>query len=70
MLNVRPATPEEIKGVDGGTPMAAHRDPRSIGCDELVAYFNAGGNASEVLRGAIADPDLGPAPKPEPPQRS
>jgi len=33
--------------------------------DELVAYFDAGGDISELLRGATAGPDLGPAPSPE-----
>jgi hypothetical protein len=33
--------------------------------DELVAYFDAGGDISDLLRGATAGPDLGPAPSPE-----
>ena len=30
--------------------------------DELVAYFNAGGDISELLRDGTAGPDLGPTP--------
>ncbi|WP_432976484.1 ribbon-helix-helix protein, CopG family [Dactylosporangium sp. CA-233914] len=30
--------------------------------DELIAYFNGGGDISEVLRGGVRGPDLGPAP--------
>lgn len=33
--------------------------------DELVAYFNAGGDISDLLQGAAAGPDLGPAPAPD-----
>lgn len=33
--------------------------------DELVAYFDAGGDISELLRGATAGQDLGPAPSPD-----
>jgi hypothetical protein len=33
--------------------------------DELVAYFDGGGDISELLRGATVGPDLGPAPGPE-----
>ncbi|GAA1752316.1 hypothetical protein GCM10009681_24070 [Luedemannella helvata] len=33
--------------------------------DELVAYFNAGGDISELLRDATPGPDLGSAPSPE-----
>ncbi|WP_344386863.1 CopG family transcriptional regulator [Asanoa iriomotensis] len=33
--------------------------------DELVAYFDSGGDISELLRGAAVGPDLGPAPDPE-----
>jgi hypothetical protein len=33
--------------------------------DELVAYFSAGGDISELLRGAIPGADLGPAPSPD-----
>jgi len=32
--------------------------------DELVAYFDAGGDISELLRGAVSGPDLAPAPHP------
>jgi hypothetical protein len=32
--------------------------------DELVAYFNDGGDISELLRDAVRSPDLGPAPDP------
>ena len=44
--------------------MTAHRDPRTMSQDELVAYFDAGGDISELLRGAVSGPDLGPAPHP------
>jgi len=30
--------------------------------DELVAYFDGGGDISELLRGAARGPELGPAP--------
>jgi hypothetical protein len=30
--------------------------------DELVAYFDGGGDISELLRGAVPGPDLGAAP--------
>lgn len=33
--------------------------------DELVAYFNAGGDISDLLHGAVVGPDLGPTPAPE-----
>ena len=33
--------------------------------DELVAYFDRGGDISELLRDATAGADLGPAPSPE-----
>ena len=33
--------------------------------DELVAYFNAGGDISELLRDATPGPDLGAAPSPD-----
>lgn len=45
--------------------MTSHRDPRTMTRDELVAYFNAGGDISELLRDATAGPDIGPAPSPE-----
>lgn len=45
--------------------MTVHQDPRIMSRDELVAYFNAGGDISELLRGATAGPDLGPAPSPD-----
>ncbi|MFB9236465.1 CopG family ribbon-helix-helix protein [Plantactinospora siamensis] len=32
--------------------------------DELVGYFSAGGDISELLRDATPGPDLGPAPDP------
>jgi hypothetical protein len=40
-------------------------DLRSMSRDELVAYFNAGGDISDLLRDAVAGPDLGPAPASE-----
>jgi hypothetical protein len=45
--------------------MTAHPDPRTMSRDELVAYFNGGGDISELLRDAVPGPDLGPAPAPE-----
>jgi hypothetical protein len=45
--------------------MTVHQDPRTLSRDELVAYFNAGGDISELLRGATDGPDLGPAPSPD-----
>ena len=45
--------------------MTAHRDPRKMSREELVAYFDRGGDISELLRGAAPGPDLGPAPEPE-----
>jgi hypothetical protein len=45
--------------------MTVHRDPRSMSRDELVAYFDGGGDISELLRDAVVGPDLGPAPNPE-----
>jgi hypothetical protein len=45
--------------------MTAHPDPRSMSRDDLVAYFNAGGDIADLLRGASAGPDLGPVPPPE-----
>ncbi len=45
--------------------MTTHRDPRSMNRDELVAYFNSGGDISDLLRDATTGPDLGPAPAPE-----
>jgi hypothetical protein len=44
--------------------MTALPDPRTMSRDELVAYFNAGGDISELLRDAVPGPDLGPAPAP------
>jgi hypothetical protein len=32
--------------------------------DQLVAYFDSGGDISELLRGAAPGPDLGPTPNP------
>jgi hypothetical protein len=45
--------------------MTTHLDPRTMSRDELVAYFDAGGDISELLRDATPGPDLGPAPEPE-----
>lgn len=45
--------------------MTGHPDLRSMSRDELVSYFDAGGDVSELLRGAIVGHDLGPAPAPE-----
>lgn len=45
--------------------MSVQRDPRTMSRDELVAYFDGGGDISELLRGAKVGGDLGPAPRPE-----
>ncbi|GIF76998.1 ribbon-helix-helix domain-containing protein [Asanoa siamensis] len=45
--------------------MTMRRDPRAMTREELVAYFDAGGDISDLLRDAAAGPDLGPAPEPE-----
>lgn len=45
--------------------MTVHRDPRMMSRDELVAYFDSGGDISELLRDATVGPDLGPTPRPE-----
>lgn len=45
--------------------MTTGRDPRTMSRDELVAYFDGGGDISELLRGALVGVDLGPAPSPE-----
>jgi hypothetical protein len=44
--------------------MSSDRDPRTMSRDELVAYFDAGGDISELLRGASPGPDLGGTPNP------
>lgn len=43
--------------------MSASRDPRTMSRDELVAYFDGGGDISELLRDAVPGPALGPAPQ-------
>jgi len=45
--------------------MTVHRDPRMMSRDELVAYFDSGGDISELLRDATVGPYLGPTPSPE-----
>ncbi len=45
--------------------MTGHPDPRSMSRDELVAYFNSGGDISDLLRDGVVGPDLGPVPAPE-----
>ncbi|GAA4455806.1 CopG family transcriptional regulator [Phytohabitans houttuyneae] len=45
--------------------MTVHRDPRTMSREELVAYFDGGGDISELLRDAAVGPDLGPVPNPE-----
>ncbi|WDZ82225.1 ribbon-helix-helix protein, CopG family [Micromonospora cathayae] len=45
--------------------MTANRDPRTMSREELLAYFDHGGDLSELLRDATVGPDLGPAPAPE-----
>ena len=42
--------------------MTANRDPRTMSRDELVAYFDGGGDISELLRDAVPGSALGPAP--------
>ena len=44
--------------------MTAHRDPTTMSRDELVAYFDGGGDISSLLRNASRGADLGPAPDP------
>ena len=45
--------------------MTGHPDLRSMSRDQLVSYFNAGGDVSDLLRDATAGRDLGPAPAPD-----
>jgi Ribbon-helix-helix protein, copG family len=45
--------------------MTTHRDPRTMSREDLVAYFDGGGDVSELLRDAAPGADLGPAPSPE-----
>jgi len=45
--------------------MTTQPDPRAMSRDELVAYFDGGGDISVLLRGATVGADLGPAPSPE-----
>lgn len=45
--------------------MTTPRDPRAMSRDELVAYFDGGGDISSLLRDATRGTDLGPAPEPE-----
>ena len=42
--------------------MTTHQDPRTMSRDELVAYFDGGGDISALLRDAVTGPDLGRAP--------
>ena len=42
--------------------MSTNRDPRTMSRDEFVAYFDGGGDISELLRDAVPGPALGPAP--------
>ena len=44
--------------------MTESRDPRTMSREELLAYFDGGGDISELLRGAGPGPDLGPTPSP------
>jgi len=53
------------QAMDRGDTMTVYRDPRLMSRDELVAYFDGGGDISELLRDATVGSDLGPAPKPE-----
>ncbi|HZN72555.1 MAG TPA: ribbon-helix-helix domain-containing protein [Micromonosporaceae bacterium] len=53
------------QAIDGGHSMTVHRDPRMMSRDELVAYFDSGGDISELLRDATVGPYLGPTPSPE-----
>jgi len=45
--------------------MTVHRNPRMMSRDELVAYFDSGGDISELLRDTTVGPNLGPTPSPE-----
>jgi hypothetical protein len=58
-------SPQRDQAVDGGNSMTVHRDPKTMSRDELVAYFDGGGDISELLHGAATGPDLGPTPRPE-----
>ncbi len=51
--------------MDGGETVSVNRDPRTMSSEELVAYFDRGGDISQPLRGATTGPDLGSAPAPE-----
>ena len=42
--------------------MTSQADPATMSRDELVAYFDSGGDLSDLLRTAVPGPDLGPAP--------
>jgi len=42
--------------------MTTYQDPRTMSREELVAYFDGGGDISELLRDAVPGPDLGQAP--------
>jgi hypothetical protein len=45
--------------------MTVNRNPRTMSREELVAYFDNGGDISDLLRDATAGPDLGPPPTPD-----
>lgn len=45
--------------------MTTHRDPRAMSREELVAYFDGGGDISELLRDAKVGEDIGPMPDPD-----
>jgi len=45
--------------------MTRNRDLRDMTRDEFLEYFDSGGDVSELMRGAVRGPDLGPAPDPE-----
>ena len=42
--------------------MTTNRDPRTMSRDELVTYFESGGDLSALLRDATRGEELGPAP--------
>jgi hypothetical protein len=42
--------------------MTGRTDPKSMTREELVAYFDNGGDVATLLRGATKGPDLGPVP--------
>jgi hypothetical protein len=44
--------------------MTGRPDPRTMSRDELLTYFDNGGDVAALMRGARRGPDLGPVPDP------